>query len=84
MTVTTHYSTGNIFIIKRHSSQPSEAKCHKNESVKGEGSGKAVPQHSYGDAEWDRRYSSYSLTTSALDRGERSASRPGPALPSEK
>jgi hypothetical protein len=29
-------------------------------------------------------YSSYSFTTSAVDRGERSASRPGRALPSGK
>jgi hypothetical protein len=31
-----------------------------------------------------RMYSSYSFTTSALDRGEWSASRPGRALPPEK
>jgi hypothetical protein len=32
----------------------------------------------------ERRYSSYSFTTSALDGGEWSASRPGRALPPEK
>jgi hypothetical protein len=32
----------------------------------------------------ERRYSSYSFTTSALDRGEWSASRPGRALPPGK
>jgi hypothetical protein len=39
----------------------------------------AVPQHTYGSAGEERRYSSYSITTSALDGGERSASRPGRA-----
>jgi hypothetical protein len=33
---------------------------------------------------WERRYSSYSLTTSALHEGESSASWPGHALPSGK
>jgi hypothetical protein len=32
----------------------------------------------------ERRYSSYSFSTSALDGGERSASRPGRALPPGK
>jgi len=32
--------------------------------------GKAVPQHTYGGARGDSRYSSYSFTTSALDGGE--------------
>jgi hypothetical protein len=32
----------------------------------------------------ERRYSSYSVLTSALDRGEWSASRPGRALPPDK
>jgi hypothetical protein len=32
----------------------------------------------------ERSYSSYSFTTSALDAGELSASRPGRTLPSEK
>jgi hypothetical protein len=37
------------------------------------------------EALWgERRYSSYSFTTSALDRGEWSASRPGSALPPAK
>jgi hypothetical protein len=46
---------------------------------------KAVPLHAMealGGGE--RRYSSYSFTTSALDGGEWSASRPGRALPSRK
>jgi hypothetical protein len=38
--------------------------------------GKAVPQHTYGGAGGERMYSSYSFTTSALDEGEWSASRP--------
>jgi hypothetical protein len=33
---------------------------------------------------WGERYSSYSFSTSALDGGEWSASRPGRALASEK
>jgi hypothetical protein len=43
--------------------------------------GKAVPQHTYGGKEEERRYSSYSFTTSALEGGEWSASRPGRADP---
>jgi hypothetical protein len=37
--------------------------------------GKAVPQHTYGGAVGERSYSSYSFTTSALDRmsGQRHA-----------
>jgi hypothetical protein len=38
----------------------------------------------HGDAWGDRRYSSYSFTTSALDGGEWSASRPGRTLPPGK
>jgi hypothetical protein len=38
--------------------------------------GKAVPLHAWGE----RRYSSYSFSTSALDGGEWSASRPGRAF----
>jgi hypothetical protein len=45
--------------------------------------GKAVSQHTYGGA-WERRYSSYSFTTSALDGGEWSASHLGRALPPGK
>jgi hypothetical protein len=42
---------------------------------------KAVPQHTYGGTGGGgRMYSSYSFSTSALDGGERSASRPGRAL----
>jgi hypothetical protein len=37
--------------------------------------GKAVPQHTYGGMR-ERMYSSYSFTTSALDEGDWSASRP--------
>jgi hypothetical protein len=46
--------------------------------------GKAVPQHAYGGAGGKRMYSSYSFTTSALDGGDWSASRPGRALPPGK
>jgi hypothetical protein len=46
--------------------------------------GKAVPQHTYRGARGERRYSSYSFTISALDGGERSASRPGRTLPPGK
>jgi hypothetical protein len=43
--------------------------------------GKAVPQHTYGSTGEERRYSSYSFTTSALlDGDEWSVSRPGRAL----
>jgi hypothetical protein len=42
--------------------------------------GKAVPRHTYEGAGGKRMYSSYSFTTSALDGGEWSASRPGRAL----
>jgi hypothetical protein len=82
--VNVSYNTLQYWKYLYYKRQPSEAKCRKKESVKGEGSGKEVPQHSYGGAEWDRRYSSYSFTTPALDRGEWSASRPGPDLPSGK
>jgi hypothetical protein len=41
--------------------------------------GKAVPLH-HGGAWGERSYSSYSFTTSALDGGEWSASRPGRAI----
>jgi hypothetical protein len=41
---------------------------------------KAVPLHAIKALGGDRRYSSYSFSTSALDRGEWSASRPGCAL----
>jgi hypothetical protein len=46
--------------------------------------GKAVPQHTYEGARRERRYSSYLFTTSALNGGKRSASRPGQALPPGK
>jgi uncharacterized membrane protein len=36
------------------------------------------------EAQGERKYSSYSLTSSALDGGEWSASRPGSALPPGK
>jgi hypothetical protein len=42
---------------------------------------KAVPQHTYGDAGWERKYSSYSFTKSALGGGEWSSLRPGRNLP---
>jgi hypothetical protein len=45
---------------------------------------KAVPLHAMVALGGEMRYSSYSFTTSALDRGEWSASRPGRALPSGK
>jgi hypothetical protein len=45
---------------------------------------KTVPQHTYRGARGERRYSSYSFTISALDGGERSASRPGRTLPPGK
>jgi hypothetical protein len=41
---------------------------------------KSIPATRHGGAWGERRYSSYSFTTSALDGGERSASRPGRAL----
>jgi hypothetical protein len=42
--------------------------------------GKAVPLHAMEALGGERRYSSYSFTTSALDGGEWSASRPGRAF----
>jgi hypothetical protein len=45
--------------------------------------GKAVPQHTYGGAGREE-YSSYLFTTSKLDGGEWSASRPGRGLPPGK
>jgi hypothetical protein len=42
------------------------------------------PATRHGGAWGERRYSSYSILTSALDGGEGSASRPGRALPPEK
>jgi hypothetical protein len=42
--------------------------------------GKAVPLHAMEALEGERRYSSYSVSTSALDGGEWSASRPGRAF----
>jgi hypothetical protein len=46
--------------------------------------GKAVPLHAITAPGGERRYSSYSLLTLALDGGEWSASRPGHALPPGK
>jgi hypothetical protein len=46
--------------------------------------GKAVPLRSIEAHLGDRRYSSYSFLTLALEGGERSASRPGRALPPGK
>jgi hypothetical protein len=45
---------------------------------------KKRPSTRHGGAWGERRYSSYSFTSSALDRGEWSASRPGRALPPGK
>jgi hypothetical protein len=45
--------------------------------------GKAVPLHTM-EAQGERKYSSYSFITSALDGGEWSASRPGRPLPPGK
>jgi hypothetical protein len=46
--------------------------------------GKVVPLHSIEAHLGDRRYSSYSFLTSALEGGEWSASRPGRTLPPGK
>jgi hypothetical protein len=49
------------------------------------GKGKAVPLHTMEALGGERRYSSYSFSTSALDGGEWSASRPGRAfIPGER
>jgi hypothetical protein len=48
------------------------------------GKGKVVPLRSIKAHLGDRRYSSYSFLTSALEGGEWSASRPGSALPPGK
>jgi hypothetical protein len=44
----------------------------------------SVPQHTYEGARGERRHSSYSFMTSALDAGEWLASRPGSVLPRGK
>jgi hypothetical protein len=44
----------------------------------------SCPATRHGGVWEDRRYSSYSFFTSALDESEWSASRPGPALPPGK
>jgi hypothetical protein len=46
--------------------------------------GKSGPCTCHRGAKGERRYSSYSFLTSALDEGEWSASRPGRALPPGK
>jgi hypothetical protein len=50
----------------------------------GKSKSKAVLLHAMEALGGKRRYSSYSFTTSALDRGEKSTSRPGCALPPGK
>jgi hypothetical protein len=45
---------------------------------------KAAPLHAVEEHGGERRYSSYSYLTSALDGGEWSSSRPGRALPPGK
>jgi hypothetical protein len=54
----------------------------KNPAFKNYVKGKAVPLHTYGGK--GGMYSSYSFTTSQLDGGEWSTSRPGRALPPGK
>jgi hypothetical protein len=53
--------------------------CRTWRSVRRKYKGKTVPQQTYGGA-GGRMYSSYLFTTSALEGGEWSASRPGRAL----
>jgi hypothetical protein len=52
--------------------------------VKPKKKSKVVPLHAMETFGGERRYSSYSFLTSALDGGEWSASRPGCALPPGK
>jgi hypothetical protein len=57
---------------------------HKVTTVVPKKKAKAVPLTRHGGTWRERRYSSYSFSTSALDVGEWSASRPGRALPRRK
>jgi hypothetical protein len=57
--------------------------CHRTYNM-GIVKGKVVPLRSLEAHFGDRRYSSYSFLTSALEGGEWSASRPGRALPPGK
>jgi hypothetical protein len=52
--------------------------------IKGKKKGEVIPLRSIEALLGDRRYSSYSFLTSALEGGEWSASRPGRALPPRK
>jgi hypothetical protein len=76
-----------LFLVQKKSFVPTQSKSTSTASYRDissrDISQKAVPQHTYGSAE-ERRYSSYSFTTSALDGSEWSASRPGRALPPGK
>jgi hypothetical protein len=56
-------------------------KCFRNSSGRFQGKGKAVPLRSIEAHLGDRRYSSCSFLTSALEGDEWSASRPGRSLP---
>jgi hypothetical protein len=58
--------------------------CYTRDFSGGEGKAKAVPLHAMEALGGERRYSSYSLTTSAVDGGEWSASRRCRALPPGK
>jgi hypothetical protein len=57
---------------------------HKPDSFQDNSVKWMCPATRHGDAWGERRYSSYSFLTSALDGGEWSASRPGRALPGER
>jgi hypothetical protein len=67
--------TGTVFLRAIRFS-PVNISFHRRSPNSGECVIKAVPLH-HGGAWWERRYSSYSFSTSALDGGEWSASRPG-------
>jgi hypothetical protein len=59
-----------------HQEVTCEQKCVDNITAPSD-KAKAVPLHATEALGGDRRYSSYSFSTSALDGGEWSASRPG-------
>jgi hypothetical protein len=69
----TIHTKSMLFKRKRKSEYNSKSKVKKSS-----------PSTRHGGAWGERRYSSYSFTTSALDGGEWSASRPGRALPPGK
>jgi hypothetical protein len=71
-----------ILAMLQINSHPSSTPCcNSPTSLTAIAEAKAVPLDGMKALGGERRYSSYSFTTSALDGGEWSATRPGRALP---